>query len=144
MEWTTYHRNASILISDALAERNYATGGFWGENSEPLICRLEDGIVFYSGLSMIMFHGDPLMRRVSEIIDRLVESGIYSNWNSKFNEKFKLSSRNIRMVKTLVEYYSFNLYHMQPAFYLLLMGCCLSSLCFMFELLYNRVLSKRN
>jgi hypothetical protein len=143
VKWTTYHRNASILISDALAELNYANGAFVGANSEPLVCSLEDGVLFSSGISMMMFHGDPLLRRVSEIIDRLIEAGIYSHWNSKRIEYLNLYSRKIGIVHPLDEYYSFNLYHMQPAFNLLFMGWCLSAFCFIAEVLYNRVLSPR-
>ena len=44
--WTMYHKNTSFLLSDVLAELNYATGDFVGKNSEPLVCRLEDGVVF--------------------------------------------------------------------------------------------------
>jgi hypothetical protein len=68
-----------FFISNFLAELNYAIGKFVGENSEPLICRLEDGVIYSSVLSMITFHGGPLMRRVSEIVFRLVEAGIYSH-----------------------------------------------------------------
>jgi len=71
-----YHKNASFLLADILAKINYATGDFLGENSEPLVFRLEDGVVFSSGLTIVMFHGEPLMRRVTEVIDRLVEAGI--------------------------------------------------------------------
>jgi hypothetical protein len=107
------------------------------------LCRLEDGVVFSLGITMIMFHGDPLMRRVTEIIDRVVEAGIYTHWSSMRMYWLKLSSRKITIVHPLDGYYSFNLYHMQPAFYLLLMGWCISALSFILELLYSRVLSKR-
>ena len=40
-----------------------------GENSEPLLCRLEDGVVHNNGLRMIMLPGNPLMRRVNEIME---------------------------------------------------------------------------
>ena len=143
VKWAKYHRNASILISDAYAELNYAIGAFVGEKSEPLLCRLEDEIVFSAGLSMIMFHGDPLMRRVTEIIDRLVESGIYSHWDSPRIEHLKLHSRKIGIFHPLDGYYSFNLYHMQPAFCLLFMGWCLSAFCFMIEVFYNSLVSQR-
>ena len=119
LEWTLYHKNASIFISEVLAELNYAIGKFLSQNSEPLMCRLEDGVLFSSGLTMIMFHGEKLMRRVTEIIDRLVEAGMYSQWNSKHIVYLKLFSRKIVIVHHLDEYYSFNLYHMQPAFYLI-------------------------
>ena len=67
-----------------------------------------------------MFRGDTLIWRVTEVIDRLVEAGIYSHWNSKHIEYLKLFPRKIAIVHPFDEYYSFNLYHMQPAFYLLL------------------------
>jgi hypothetical protein len=104
------------------------------------VCRLEDGLVFSSGQTM--FHGDPLMRRVSEIIDHVVEAGLYKQWIKNHMHFLKLRSKQIAIVHPLDGYYS-NLNHMQPAFYLILMGWCLSDFCFMFELLYNRFLSKR-
>jgi hypothetical protein len=143
MDWAKYQKNVSILLDDTIAEMNYAVGGFVGENSEPLVCRLEDGVVFTTGLTMIMFHGDPLMKRVTEIVDRVVEAGLYNYWISLIMNKYKLISRKIAISNPLDEYYSFNLYHMQPAFYLLLMGWCVSSVCFIIEFLYNCVLSKR-
>ena len=92
---------------------------------------------------MIMFHGDPLLRRVNEIIDRVVQAGLYNYWMSATMNVRKLYSRKIALIHPLDGYYSFNLYHMQPAFYLAFMGWCLSVLCFMVELLYCRLLRKR-
>jgi hypothetical protein len=40
----------------------YACGGFVGENSIPLVCRLDDGVVFTTELIMVMFDGDPLIK----------------------------------------------------------------------------------
>jgi hypothetical protein len=144
MDWAKYQKNVSILLLDIAAEQDYASGYLLGENSEPLICRLEDGVVFNSGLTMIMFYGDPLIMRVTEIIDRVVEAGLYKYWISQRMNYFKLRYRKIAIVYPLDGYYSFNLHHMQTAFYLLLMGWCLSVICFIVELLYNRVSSKRN
>ena len=83
------------------------------------------------------------MRRVTEIIDRVVEAGLYSYWISLTIDTYKLYSWKTAILLPLDGYHSFNLYHMQPVFSLLLMGWCLSILCFMFELLYNRILNKR-
>jgi hypothetical protein len=143
VNWAKYHKNVSILLLDNVAEDNYASCDFVGENSEPLLCRLEDGVVFSTGLTMMMFHGDPLMRRVSEIVDRVVEAGLYNYWNSRRRPSFQLRCRKIALLHPLGGYYSFNLHHMQPAFYLLFMGWCLSSFCFIVELLYNRILNNR-
>jgi hypothetical protein len=143
VNWAKYQKNVSILLLDKVAEDNYANGVYVGENSEPLLCRLEDGVVFTTGLTMVLFHGDPLLLRVSEIIDRVVEAGIYNHWISLNMYLHNLHSRKIAIVQELDGYYSFNLYHIQPAFHLLLFGWFLSTFCFMFELLFNRILSNR-
>jgi hypothetical protein len=141
--WAMYQKNVSVLLVDAFVERHYAFGAYSGRNSEPLVCRLEDGVLFTTGLTMIMIHGDPLMRQVTEIIDRVVEAGIYNYWISIRMNMLKVNARKIAIVHPLDGYYSFNLYHMQPAFYLLLMGWCLSAFCFVVELFYNYVMSNR-
>jgi hypothetical protein len=143
LDWAAHQKNMSIIFIDTFAEVNYALGNFTGENSEPLLCKLEDGELFALGQSMLMFHGDPLMKRVTEIIDRVLAAGLYNYWISLHMHRIKLLSRKIAIVHPLDGYYSFNLYHMQPAFYLLLMGWCLSALCFMVELLFNSFLRKR-
>jgi len=138
-----YKKDVSILIPNMLAEGMYARVYFVVENSEPLVCRLEDGVVFNTGLAMIMFYADPKVGLVNNIIDRVVEAGLYSYWISFRLNLIKLSSHKIAIVHPLDRYYSFNLYHMQPAFYLLLMGWFLSVICFMVQLLYNCVVNKR-
>ena len=142
--WIKDHKNVSIIMLDKLAEELYATGYFIGKNSEPLLCKLEDGMFLSIGQTMQLFHGDPLTRRVNEILDRVVEAALHKIWISLLMNGYKIYSHKIAMVHPLEEYYSFNLYHMQPAFYLLFIGWCLSAICFMFELLYFRLLSKRN
>jgi hypothetical protein len=138
--WAKYQKNVSILLVDSEAEYRYAKGEFVGENSEPLVCRLVDGVVFNTGLIMAMFHEEPLMRRVNEIIDRVVEAGLYNHWVSLIMNHHKIISQKIAIVHPLDEYYSFKLYHMQPAFYILLMGSCVSVLCFVIEVLCNLIL----
>jgi hypothetical protein len=135
--WVKYEKNISLLLMDKIFESNYASGDFIGENSEPLLCKLDDGVIHSYGQSMIMFHGDPLLRRVTEIIDRVVEAGLYNYWNSLRMHWLKLNTRKIGIVHPLNGYYSFNLYHMQPAFYLILTNWCLTALCFMVELMYK-------
>jgi len=142
--WAKYHKNVSILLLDKIFEEYYATGYFVGENSEPFLCRLEDVVVYSYGQIMLMFFEDPLMKRVNEITGRVVEAGLHTFWNSLLMHMKKLISRRIAIVHPPDGYYSFNLYHMQPAFYLLLMGLCVSALCFMVEVLYIRLLRKRN
>jgi hypothetical protein len=142
VEWAKDHRNVSVYFSDIEAKMHYATGYCFGENSEPLLCSLKEGVILHSGIVMVMLHGDPLLRRVNEIIRPVVEAGIYNYWFSLRIHWLKLHYKKIGIVQPFDEYYSFTLYHMQPAFYLLLMCWCLSVICFMFEILYNPVFRK--
>jgi hypothetical protein len=141
-EWALFYKNVSLMIPDTLAELSYAIDRFFGENSKRLMCRLEDGVVERIGRKMVMFPGDPLMKRVNEIIDRVVEAGLFNFWMSQPIQWVKVEGQKIAIIQPLDEYYSFNLYHIQPAFYLLLMGWCLSALFFMVEVMYKRLLSK--
>ena len=142
--WTFFQKNVSILVADISVEESYARGQYVGKNSEPLLCRLEDGVVYSTGLTVVIFYGDPLMKRVTEVIDRVVEAGIYKHWVSISMNMRKIHFRKIAIVRKLDGYYSFNLYNMQPAFHLLLMGWFLSVIFFMVEVLYKPVLTKRN
>ena len=137
-------QNISYYTSDLNAEIENDIAYSSGKTSEPMFCMFENGDIYDEGLRLVMLNGDPLLRRVSVIIDRLVEAGFYNTWVSRFKHLYKFRKHIQRSVHKLDGYYSFNLHHMRPAFYLLLMGLCLSSLCFIFELLYNRLLSKRN
>jgi hypothetical protein len=101
VEWAKYQKNVSVLLIDKHAEDRYARGEFVGENSEPLLCRLEDGLVYIFGQSMLMFHGDSLLRRVTEIIGRVVEAGIYNYWISLNINFRKLLSWKIAIVHPL-------------------------------------------
>jgi hypothetical protein len=139
--WARFQKNVSLLLGDLSVEYSYAAGFLVGENNKPLLCKLEDGVIFPASLTMMMFHGDPLMRRVNEIIDRVFEAGLYKYWISLQYHAGKILVGKIGIVHPLDGYYSFNLYHIQTAFYLLLMGWCLSALCFMVEVLYNRILT---
>jgi len=142
VNWAKYQKYVSILLLDKVADINYARGVLVGENSEPLECSLEDGIVFNTGLTIIMLFEGSMICRVNEFIDRVVEAVLYNYWRFLSMHHHKLISPNISIVHPLDGYYTFNLYHMQPALYILLMGWCLSALCFLVELLCNRVLSK--
>jgi len=143
VNWAKYQRNVSILMMDLNAELLYDVGFFVGDKSEPLMCKLEDGVIYFTGLHMLMFHGDPLLKRVNELIARFYEAGLYNLWVTIFTRRGKIRARKKTTFNPLDGYYSFNLYHLQPAFYLLLIGWCLSAFCFMIELLYNWVLNKR-
>jgi hypothetical protein len=70
-------KNVSVLLVVMIAEEYYAFG-FFGEKSKPLFCRLENGVIFTTSLTIVMFHGDPMMSRVTEIVDRVVQEYLYN------------------------------------------------------------------
>jgi len=101
IEWLKSEKNLSVLLNDKFAEVRFAGSDFVGKNSERLVCMLEDGIVYSYGQSMIMFHRDTLMSRVTEIIYHVVEAGIYNLWISINMHYNKIKSRKIAIVHPL-------------------------------------------
>jgi hypothetical protein len=122
LRWAMYHKSVSILCYEDKAEFSYTSGKYVGENSKPLVCKLEDGVIIPVLSTMLMFPGDPLMRRVNVIIDRVVEAGLYNHWFSVVLSSRKARNKKIAIVQQFNEYYSFNLNHMQITFYFLFMG----------------------
>jgi hypothetical protein len=143
LNWAKYYKNVSVFWSEYSYQFEYINGKLFGGNGEPLLCRVDDGVMFTSQCVMVMFYGEPLLKRMNEIFGRVVEAGIYKFWVSRLENSYKIKFQNIGIVSPLDKYYSFNLYHMQPAFYLLLMGLCLSVFCFVIELFCYRLLNKR-
>jgi hypothetical protein len=134
VNWALFYKNVSVFLSDYYFEIQSYTGGFVGGNGEPLLCRIDDGVFLNVGSVMIMFYGEPLLERINNIFGRVLEAGLYKFWLSEFVNDYKIAYQQIAIVNPLEEYYSFNLFHMQPAFYLLLIGLCLSVFCFVIEL----------
>jgi hypothetical protein len=139
--WALDCKNVSVFLPDNYFKMISANGGFVGENGEPLLCRIDDGVFLNNGAVMIMFYGEPLLKRVNNIFSRVVEGVLYNNWISKYLNQYKIEFPNTAIVNPLEEYYSFNLYHMQPAFYLLMICLCLSVFCFVIELFCYSILT---
>jgi hypothetical protein len=143
VNWAMYHKNVSVLLSDYFFQIVSGTGGYVGWNGEPLLCRIDDGKFFNFQSVMIMFYGEPLLKRINEIFGRVVEAGLYKIWLSELVNHYKIVDQKIDIVNPLDEYWSFNLYHLQPVFYLLLMGLGLSVFCFLIELFCYGLLNKK-
>jgi hypothetical protein len=144
VNWAFYNKNVSVFLTDHVFKFVSDNGGIAGDKGVPLLCRVDDGVFLNTRYVMIMLYGEPLLKRINDILVRVVEAGIYNCWISRVVNRYKLLYKRIAIVNPLDEYYSFNLYHMQPAFYLLLMGLCLSVICLVIELLCYRLLKKRS
>ena len=69
------------------------------------MCRLEDGLVYNNGLRIVTLHGTPLLRRVTEIIDRVVEARLYIFWIPLDQHLDKVVSQLMDIVNQIDEYY---------------------------------------
>jgi hypothetical protein len=143
VNWALDYKNVSVFLADNIFQIQSDHGNYAGGNGEPLMCKVDDGVFLNVQSVMIMFYGEPLLNRINEIFGRVVEAGLYKFWLYKLPNHFKVLYKKIAIVNPLDEYYSFNLYHMQPAFYLLLIGLCLSVICFAIELFFFGLLNKR-
>jgi hypothetical protein len=143
VNWAKYYKNVSVFWFDYDFEIQFQNGSLVGENGEPLLCRIDDGVFFNVQSVMIMFYGEPLLKRINEILGRFVEAGLHKFWLSLVMKWCKIPDRKIAVFNPLDEYYSFNLYHIQPTLYLLLIGLCLSVFFFLIEQFCYRLLNKR-
>jgi len=139
--WAFYHKYDPFFISDRSAVINIDYAHILSKSSKSWFCRLQNEMVYNKGLRMVMMKGEPLLRRVSKILDRVVELWFYNFWVSLNRHVSKFLYREIAIDHNLDGYYTFILYHLHPAFYLLLVGYCLNALCFIFQL-YNRLINK--
>ena len=66
-----------------------------------LVYSLEDGVVIRTGIKMIMFYGNPMNRRVTEIIDCAIEAAIFNYWISNNMQMHKLHSWKTAVVRLM-------------------------------------------
>jgi hypothetical protein len=139
VNWAKNYKHVSVFLPDHCLQIESVNGYNVGENGETLLCKIDDGVFFNVQSVMIMLYGEPLLKRINDIFGRAVEAGLYKFWLSEFVSYSKIVAQKIAIVNHLDEYYSFNLYHMQPAFYLFLIGLCMSVFCFVIELFCFRL-----
>lgn len=143
-KWAKDYKNISLIIEELSVEEKYSTSSLIDENSKPLICPLDDGIVMTVNAVMMVRMGDPLLGRIDEIIQRVVEAGLFMQWKKSYFDKIEIESGTLHRYSLLDDYNSFTLEHMQPAFYMLLTGLCISTVILLVELAIHRVIQWRN
>jgi hypothetical protein len=136
VKWAYVYKNISLILDELSIEERYFSSSLMDENSKPLLCRLEDGIVMYGDSVMMMRMGDPLLERINDIIDSVVEAGIFMQWKKSHFDNMKVRAGAIRSNIPVNNYHSFAMEHMLPAFYLLLMGYAVSTSIFILEISY--------
>ena len=56
--WAKHNKNISTFLDDLIVERHLAFGYILGENYEPFLCRMKEGVVYNDGLRIVMLKGD--------------------------------------------------------------------------------------
>ena len=77
LKWALDYKNISMILADLSIEEKYFTSSLMDENSKPLICPLDDGILMTIYYAMMMRMGYQLLGRIDEIIQRVVEAGLF-------------------------------------------------------------------
>jgi hypothetical protein len=113
-------------------------------SEEPQLCTLREDI-FTLDYSMYFRKGSPLLDTFNNVIRRIMETGLtlkstndfkasyrYINWSSNLKLPYQVR-------KTNDVYTVFSLYHLQIIFLVLAMGCVLSCVIFVGEVLYCKL-----
>jgi hypothetical protein len=106
---------------------------FVDTSGRSLLCRLPGKISGYL-IAMFMQKGNPLFQPVNDAILHLMEAGIVDFWWSQIVEQLKLSTYQ-ESEDVPVTYFVFAMSHLYVAFTILGLGCGLSALIFLAEVL---------
>jgi FtsH-binding integral membrane protein len=101
-----------------------------------LLCRLPDKISGYE-ITMYMQKGNPLFRPVNDVILRLLEAGLVDFWWSMVVYLQKFSTEKEEGVVAPITFFVFSLSHLYVAFTFLALGCCISGVVFILEIVYK-------
>jgi hypothetical protein len=138
--WTAKYRNISVISVDIIVDYLYYSSQFSDEYGNHQVCRIKDNPVLLTDIVMLLQKGSPLLERVNEIIDRVLESGILNHWFKDSIEAQVIMKSVSNSTTTLAdEFYELNTKHMQSAFYLLFFGEGLGLISLLMELLYFRM-----
>jgi hypothetical protein len=133
MKWASQYRNISTLRSEFSAEYSNSIGSSTDENNRPLLCDLEDGVVVYFETVFAVLRGNPLLEHINDVIDRIVEGGIFVQWKKLFFNSERVAKKTTSSHTLADTYLDISIIHVQSAFYFLLMGHAISLLSLVIE-----------
>jgi hypothetical protein len=131
-------------ISSAFHTDYYRAKVSWHDRHLP-VCTLKEDI---SALNAVMYlaKGHPLLRRIDDVIRTMVESGMMVKWTNDFLYTSRIHSRSVHgdgyseeSNEWNTEYFVFSLFHLQPAFCVLVVGYLLSTSALILELIYYKL-----
>jgi hypothetical protein len=142
-KWAAVYQNFSTILDDMLVEKFRAIGKWSNENNMPLLCALEDGVVRTYGFVFLVRNGRNFLQPINDIIDRVVEGGIFMHIQKQAfcKHKTELKFNSLTFADT---YTAISISHLQTVFYLLLLGYMLALASFVTEIMWHRCRSKRH
>jgi hypothetical protein len=136
-EWATEYQNISIILHNHYVEFFRRMGALTGENNRPLLCELEDGGLRNTDVVFFVSKGKYLFGRINNIIDHIVQGGIFTQITERWFHRQKLLS-NLDSYVLDNGYRDINISHLQTVFYFLIMGYIVALACFVIEIVWHR------
>ncbi|KAJ9595847.1 hypothetical protein L9F63_012970 [Diploptera punctata] len=130
--------NIAMIIPHYLALYFANEIGVSNDNEE--VCFLDE-ILITTGLSVGVSKGSPLLSVFNKYLTRIMEGGILEECWSTIKHEVNLKANNSNSRHE--EYFVFSMKHLNPIFVLLMMGCLLSTIIFIVELLSTKCNRKK-
>jgi hypothetical protein len=141
VEWATYYNNFSTILSDIDKVYMHASGTWADKNNRPILCELEYCDLVSFGTALVVSKGSPLLEFINDVIDHIVEGGIFMHIRERLFNRAKIISK-LDIPTPADTYYVINIRHLQSPFYLLMLGHVLAVVCFVTEIMWHRYRSK--
>jgi hypothetical protein len=138
IKWATTYHNISTLRIDMYKDIWDSYGIATDENKKPLLCDLEDGSFAYFEIVMAVLKGSPLLEHINDVIDRIVEAGLFMYWRKSYFTLRRIITKTLGSDTLADTYHNINIRHVQSAFYLLLLGHALALISLFVEIIWFR------
>jgi hypothetical protein len=143
--WAAKYRNISFICTSFYMEFLYKFFPVSNEIKGYQACVLKGMPALVTDTVMALQKGSPLLDRMNEIIDRLVESGILAYFAQPLPEVEQYIKAKSSSSKYVADNYCvLSMNHLQSAFYLLLFGHSLGFITFLVEMMYFKIYVKRH
>lgn len=125
---------ATILSSDSVHYMN--TFKFLDHSGKGLLCTVKDS-AFTAYKTFYLPKGSIHQHTFNKLIEVANEAGLVNYWWKETLITSKIRAGSVKRHTLQDDYFVFLLTHLQGAFYLLMLGHCISSVCFVAELIFN-------
>jgi hypothetical protein len=136
LKWASEYCNMSTLCSDLSTEYLHSVWSSTDENNRPLLCDLEDGVVVYFQSVMAVLKRNPLLEHINDVIDRIVEGGLFMQWKRQFFNYASVAKKTTPSYTLVDTYLNISIIHVQSAFHLFLLGHAAALFSFVIEMVW--------